>query len=207
MTPMSAAVTEVQTASTGEAEVQGLPMGATGVQTASAGEAEVQTASTGETEVQTVSGGKTRARAVTSGGIGARGDLLGGSGTEDFPTVIQILQGADRYWPNDYSTEEKLRWLSTLDGQIYRELLLTHLPQPEAFVPYEGEGTLQRRLLVPEPFARALYLPWMESRICHFRGETEGYNNALRLFQGAYTDYFRWYHRNHSCVPTVRKFW
>ncbi len=126
---------------------------------------------------------------------------------KDHPTVLQILQAVDHYWNNSFSLEEKLHWLSTLDGQIYREILMAHDPWSSSFKAYGGQEAQERTLLVPEPFAQALYLPWMESRMAWLRGETERFNNAVRMFQGAYTDFARWYHRNHSCRPTVRKYW
>lgn len=122
-------------------------------------------------------------------------------------TALQVLQEADGYWGNSYSREEKLQWLSHLDGQIHEEILRKHLPLPGDFVPYKGVAALHRKLLVPEPYGRQLYLLWLESRMAYFHGETEHYNNALEQFRSAYTAFARWYHGNHELPRSARKFW
>ena len=40
--------------------------------------------------------------------------------------AIDIIERVDNMEPNDYSPEQKLHWLSTLDGKLYREIIRTH---------------------------------------------------------------------------------
>ena len=51
---------------------------------------------------------------------------------------MDIIERLDLLEPNDYSPEQKLRWLNTLDGKIYREVIQTHedvwTPFPDSYV-------------------------------------------------------------------------
>ena len=40
--------------------------------------------------------------------------------------AIDIIERVDLLEPNDYSPEQKLHWLSSLDGKIFREVIKTH---------------------------------------------------------------------------------
>ena len=41
-------------------------------------------------------------------------------------TLAEVLERIDRERPGESTEEEKLRWLSQVDGQWYREMVLTH---------------------------------------------------------------------------------
>ena len=57
-------------------------------------------------------------------------------------TVNEIIADVDLKEPNSYSSGEKLRWLSSLDGKIFAEVLQTHegLEEDASFTPYT-DGT------------------------------------------------------------------
>lgn len=38
-------------------------------------------------------------------------------------TIREALETVDRLKPNQYGSADKLRWLSELDGAVYREIL------------------------------------------------------------------------------------
>ena len=40
--------------------------------------------------------------------------------------AMEVIERVDLLEPNDYSPEQKLHWLSTLDGKAFRELVETH---------------------------------------------------------------------------------
>lgn len=59
-------------------------------------------------------------------------------------TAGDIISKVDMLEPNQYDTTQKLEWLSTLDGKIINEVLLTHRPLPGEFP----------QLHWPDPFDR-----------------------------------------------------
>ncbi len=44
--------------------------------------------------------------------------------------AIDMIERVDLLEPNDYSPEQKLHWLSSLDGKVFRELIETHEDAP-----------------------------------------------------------------------------
>lgn len=48
-------------------------------------------------------------------------------------TIREALETVDRLKPNQYGSADKLRWLSELDGAVYREILTQHEMDVPAF--------------------------------------------------------------------------
>ena len=57
-------------------------------------------------------------------------------------TIREVLETVDRLKPNQYGSADKLRWLSELDGAVYREILTQHETQTAAFAGYTPEADL-----------------------------------------------------------------
>ena len=119
----------------------------------------------------------------------------------------EALQGADRYWPNGFSLWEKLSVLNTLEGRIHEEILKPHSPPPDPYEPLTEENSVGRRILVPEPFGKDLYLWWIRAHLASLQEETAHYNEAAERFNLAYRDFARWYHRKHSSSRGSYRYW
>ncbi len=123
-----------------------------------------------------------------------------------YVTLGEVLEGADALLPNSFSREEKVRWLSSFDGRIYREIFRVHEGAPPSFTGYEAFG-LSRTMLVPEPFGMELYLAYLENIMDHYNGDTARYNNSLDRVSVLVREFSRWYHRTHRPLGDKRKFW
>lgn len=120
-------------------------------------------------------------------------------------TILEAIQQVDLQIPNRFSHEEKCRWLSELDGLIFRELHQLYEGSEEMKCPvYEADT--DHGLLVQEPYAQELYLRYLESRMDDAHGDTERYQNSRILFQAAYMNYARWYNRNHKPLSRERRY-
>lgn len=124
-----------------------------------------------------------------------------------YVSVLEVLQGADRYWPNHFSQWEKLSVLNVLELRIYEEILKTHIPAPGPYVPYTEENSVGRVILVPEPFGKELYLWWIRGQIASLQEEAAHYNGAAERFNLAYRDFARWYHRKHKSPRGSYRYW
>lgn len=120
-------------------------------------------------------------------------------------TILEAIQQVDLQIPNRFSLEEKCRWLSELDGLIFRELHQLY-EGAEGMQYLNSEADVSRTLLVQEPFAQELYLRYLESRMDDAHGDTERYQNSRLLFQAAYMNYARWYNRNHRPLSRERRY-
>lgn len=115
-------------------------------------------------------------------------------------TIDEAIAWADTLRPNTFSREQKLRWLSELDGRVTRELYETHTRNPGetelSFAPYTAgtEGTTV--LLVPAPYDE-MYLEWLRANLDRSYEEFEKYNNSIALFNTLFADYRNDYNRTH----------
>ena len=113
-------------------------------------------------------------------------------------TILEAITRADLIRPNELDPAVKLRWLSTLDGQIHAELLTTHEGGPETFRGYDGETELRTtELLVPHPYDE-LYLRYLLMRIDLEHGELDRYNNEAAHFNRLWQSFAGRYTRTHS---------
>ena len=63
-------------------------------------------------------------------------------------TIREALETVDRLKPNQYGSADKLRWLSELDGAVYREILTQHEMDVPAFAGYTPEADLDGTVLL-----------------------------------------------------------
>ena len=112
-------------------------------------------------------------------------------------TLGEVLAQIDGLKYNPYTTAEKLRWLSDLEGRIRTEIVDTHEGAPETpFVPFTPDTPLDTELLIPAPYD-GVYLRHLEARMDYHSGEIDRYNNSSQLFNAVYSGFWRHYNRTH----------
>lgn len=116
-------------------------------------------------------------------------------------TVQNAIDEADRLRPNDFTQVQKVRWLSDLDGLIFREVILTHTGAP--LTDYSGHSELTDELLVPFP-DEGLYPLFLVMEYDLHNGEAGKYNNSSAAFLSAYQTYANAYNRTHFPVSDGR---
>ncbi len=108
--------------------------------------------------------------------------------------AIDIIERLDLLEPNDYSPEQKLRWLSALDGKVFREVMQTH----EGWNPWKGEYVNgSEELLIGLPYGEDLYYYYLQAMIAAENGETQRYNKRMTMFNAAWQGWANWYNRTH----------
>lgn len=118
-------------------------------------------------------------------------------------TIEEVIASVDELMPNQYSTEQKVKWLSSLDGKIYRDVIMTHRGDFAFYPP--GEYTSDDvELVVQPPYAEDLYVYYLLSRIAEMNAETAKYNQYSALFNAAYDDWTGWYNRTHRPITFGR---
>jgi hypothetical protein len=121
-------------------------------------------------------------------------------------TVSEAIENVNKIKPNRFSEEEKIKWLSEIDGLIVRELVDTHEDPPIKgdFSGY-SESSMDVELLAPYPYD-VLYRFYLESQIDLGNMEINKYNNSRTLFNNAYLTYTDWYNRTHMPKQKVKGF-
>lgn len=102
-------------------------------------------------------------------------------------TIQDAIEWVDRKKYNVYTREDKLRWLSEQDGEVW-EFLSNFEEFDGTFSGYDDTTELSRELLVPAPYDR-LYLRWLEAQIDYANQEYTKFNNAMALHLAAWREF------------------
>lgn len=122
-------------------------------------------------------------------------------------TIDEAITHVDKLKPNQYAREFKIKWLSKLDGLIYREIFLTHDGNTlESFEGYNGDTPVDTQLLVPYPYDEDIYNYYLQAQIDKENCETARYNQTITLYNNAYMTFWNWYNQTHTPVPRCQRF-
>ncbi len=111
--------------------------------------------------------------------------------------AMDIIDRVDLMEPNQYSPEQKLHWLGTLDGKLFEELCRPRRPESEKPLPYQ---TGQETLLIPPPYGEDIYYNYLQAMIAAENSETQRYNRRMTMFNSLMQEYLNWYNRSHPPV-------
>lgn len=123
-------------------------------------------------------------------------------------TISEAIDLLDVLKANKYTDEQKRRWLTELDGQIFKEIVQTHeadAAMPETFDGYDMDTPGTQELLVPSPYSD-IYMHFLAMKVDLYNAEIINFNNNQQLFNLAYDTYAQAYNRTHMPVQTVRRF-
>lgn len=120
-------------------------------------------------------------------------------------TVNDAISYVDEIRPNHYPDGMKVKWLSTVEGIIYNEILKTHkLNEGEEVIEFEGyteDTNMDTELLVKEPYVD-VYTNYLLSMIDYSNGEVNRYVNSAAMFNQNFKDFANYWNRTH--VPIKR---
>ncbi len=105
-------------------------------------------------------------------------------------TCSEAIMKADELKANVYSDEQKMRWLSELDGKIIREVL-----EKDTEVCYSCPEDENRELIVGLPYCD-IYVLYLCAMIDFSNRETAAYENSMIMFNSSYDVFAKNYIRN-----------
>ena len=115
-------------------------------------------------------------------------------------TIIGAINHIDSVKPNGYSQDEKVKWLSDLDGIVKTEIIDTHEGAENIpFAAYDETTPLTQILLIPHPYDD-VYIKWIEAQIDYANGEYSKYNNSITMFNAAFSAFEKYYNRTHKPI-------
>lgn len=118
-------------------------------------------------------------------------------------TIREVIDKVNGIKPNQYTDEEKTKWLSDLDFNIYNDILLTHEPVPcELFTHYSVKNT-DKELIAREPYDE-LYVAYLKMKIDEANEETAKYNNSAMIFNAHLDNFARFYNKHFMPVNKAR---
>lgn len=112
-------------------------------------------------------------------------------------TINEAIDALDAQKSNTFSRQEKLDWLSRVDGLIQEELIDTHAEGQTLFTGYTESTDPATVLLVPAPWDE-LYLHYMTAQMDYLNGELTRYTNAAARYNACLAAYKNHYNRTHA---------
>lgn len=112
-------------------------------------------------------------------------------------TLAEVLERIDRERPGESTEEEKLRWLSQVDGQWYREMVLTHggAGGNDLCALHHGRG--QERGAADRAAYDEVYIHFLYMQTDQRLGEIDRYNNDAALYNQGMLEARQAYNREH----------
>ena len=131
--------------------------------------------------------------------------------------IEECINRVDATKPNQYGTDEKLRWLSVLDASIKSEIIDMYeqpvveeekvvileegeeIPEEEEAAEFTGytPEDLAKELLVPFPHDE-LYVAYLKAKIDEGNGEGARYNNSAATFNNLLVNFEKHYNKTHT---------
>lgn len=111
-------------------------------------------------------------------------------------TIIEAINGIDALKPNQYTQEQKIEWLSKIDGLIKEQVVDTHEGGEDIVNIDYSIAPINTKLLIPPPYDE-IYLHYLTMKIDYAMGEYQKYNNSAQVYNTALQEYKRWYNREH----------
>lgn len=116
-------------------------------------------------------------------------------------TIKECIDLVDNVKPNQYSIEDKVRWLSFLDAKIINDILKTHDDYDSDYDLFDGYSSdrLDTKLIADFPYDR-LYEAYLKMKVDEENGETARYNNSAIMFNSYLMEYKKHYNKYHMPV-------
>lgn len=112
-------------------------------------------------------------------------------------TIAEALARIDSMKPNSFTDEDKIYWLSTLDGKIKKEIIDTHEDGEDiTFNGYTADTSRSTNLIAEAPYDE-LYIYYLAFEMDYFTGEFDKANNSGAMYKETLNDYIRYYNRMH----------
>ena len=123
-------------------------------------------------------------------------------------TISEAIRAVDSLKKgNKFSENEKIAWLSELDGIIKSETVDTHKgAENVSFSGYNSDTDPDTQLLAKEPYSD-MYIHFLAAKIDLYSGESNRYNNDMTLYNDAKRRYVDWYNRTHQSAVIHKIRW
>ena len=115
-------------------------------------------------------------------------------------TVKQAIEETDQLLPNHYSTDQKLLWLSELDGRVQTEIMLADVADVFG---YNVEQYDANMLVLPPH--DAMYLDWLMYKAAEYYAEIDRAQYHRAEFERKYNRYAAWYMNQYRPADRKRK--
>lgn len=114
-------------------------------------------------------------------------------------TTTEVINEIDSVKPNQFSEEQKRKWVSRIEAKIIMDIVNTHVGGEDK-KPSEIISTTSENLLTAAYPYDALYVWYLQAQIDQANGEIGKYNNSMTLFNQSYQEFADFYNRTNEPI-------
>lgn len=123
-------------------------------------------------------------------------------------TINDLITEVDDLKTNQYSDEQKVRWINEIEGRILDEIIRNRKIREDEEIPdevyYDEAIDMDTELLVKEPYSD-LYRYYLFSMIDLSNEEYDRYQNSAVLFNNRYQSFADYWYRTHETNRIKRR--
>lgn len=123
-------------------------------------------------------------------------------------TINDLITEVDDLKTNQYSDEQKVRWINEIEGRILDEIIRNRKIREDEEIPdevyYDEEIDMDTELIVKEPYSD-LYKYYLFSMIDLSNEEYDRYQNSAVLFNNRYQSFADYWYRTHETNRIKRR--
>lgn len=112
--------------------------------------------------------------------------------------IKECIDIVDNNYPNQYTVEEKVQWLSFLDGVLINDVIKTHEGYDGKYDDFSGyyPENLSETLVARAPYDR-IYPAYLKMQIDNANGEKGRYNASASIYNAYLDEFKKWYNKTH----------
>lgn len=118
-------------------------------------------------------------------------------------TIIEAISQADDLYRNNFSTKQKVIWLSRCEAQIYHDVIDRYEGGADSFPGFTEETDTRTELIMPQPYDEG-YIHYLIAQIANGYEEFDRYNNAIAIFNSRIEGFEKWWQKDHASASGKR---
>lgn len=113
-------------------------------------------------------------------------------------TLHEAITQSDDTNKNQYSTKQKIVWLSRAETMVKHDVIDAHEEADGvSFSGYDENTPLDTVLIMPQPYDEC-YIHWLQAQVYYANDETDRYNRSISMFNALFDAFKGHYKKNHK---------
>ena len=97
-------------------------------------------------------------------------------------TIREAITQSDETNTNDYSTTQKIIWLSRVEAMVKNDVIDAHEgSEAYSFSGFDESTDMETELMMPEPYDEC-YIQYLQAQVYYANDEIDRYNRAITMF-------------------------
>lgn len=113
-------------------------------------------------------------------------------------TIREAITQSDETNTNDYSTTQKIIWLSRVEAMVKNDVIDAHEgSEAYSFSGFDESTDMGTELMMPEPYDEC-YIHYLQAQVYYANDEIDRYNRAITMFNYKFEAFKGNYKKNHA---------